>query len=151
VAIDILSGVLTGAGYSPSVNNMYESWSEPQDVGHLFIALDIERFVPLASFTERLSHYTEILKAEPRATGPSEILHAGEVEHHLEAHRRREGIELPDRVADDVRALGVRDDLAWINVKRANDLWPLRFHPSAITFRPLSNSDGDRSPGCLLS
>jgi LDH2 family malate/lactate/ureidoglycolate dehydrogenase len=114
MAIDILSGILTGAGYGPSVNNMYENWSEPQDVGHFFIALDIERFMPLATFTERLSHYIEILKAEPRAAGTSEILHAGEVEHRLEAHRRREGIELPDRVADDLRALGDRYDVAWI-------------------------------------
>lgn len=114
MAIDILSGVLTGAGYGPSVNNMYDNWAEPQNVGHFFIALDIERFMPLASFTERLGHYIEILKAEPKAPGTSEILHAGEVEHRLEAHRRREGIELPDRVADDLRVLGDTYQVAWI-------------------------------------
>jgi LDH2 family malate/lactate/ureidoglycolate dehydrogenase len=114
MAIDILSGVLTGAGYGPSVNNMYENWTDPQDVGHFFIALDIERFMPLESFTERLGHYIEILKAEPKAPGTSEIFHAGEVEHRLEAHRRREGIELPDRVVDDLRALGDRYQVAWI-------------------------------------
>jgi LDH2 family malate/lactate/ureidoglycolate dehydrogenase len=114
MAIDILSGVLTGAGYGPSVNNMYDNWAEPQNVGHFFIALDIERFMPLASFTERLGHYMEILKAEPKAPGTSEILHAGEVEHRLEAHRRREGIELPDRVADDLRVLGDTYQVAWI-------------------------------------
>lgn len=114
MAIDILSGIMTGAGYGPSVNNMYDNWTDPQDVGHFFIALDIERFMPLASFTERLGHYIEILKAEPKSPGTSEILHAGEVEHRLEAQRRREGIELPDRVADDLRALGERYQVAWI-------------------------------------
>jgi len=114
MAIDILAGILTGAGYGPSVNNMYENWAEPQNVGHFFIVLDIERFIPLASFTDRIGQYIELMKAEPRAPGVAEILHAGEVEHRLEAKRRREGIELPDKVAEELAALGHKYGVAWI-------------------------------------
>ncbi|HYH19619.1 MAG TPA: Ldh family oxidoreductase [Azospirillum sp.] len=113
MAIDILAGVLTGAGFGPSVNNMYENWAEPQNVGHFFIVLDIERFIPLASFTDRIGQYIELMKAEPKAPGVSEILHAGEVEHRLEQTRRREGIALPDKVAEELKALGDRCGVAW--------------------------------------
>ncbi|MBP2230962.1 LDH2 family malate/lactate/ureidoglycolate dehydrogenase [Azospirillum agricola] len=114
MAIDILAGVLTGAGYGPTVNNMYDNWAEPQNVGHFFIAIDIERFMPLPTFTERLGGFIDLMKAEPKAPGTLEILHAGEVEHRLEAARRRDGIELPDRVAEELIALGQQYDVAWI-------------------------------------
>ncbi len=39
--IDILSGVLTGAGFGRHVKNMYDNWEEPQNVGHFFIAIDL--------------------------------------------------------------------------------------------------------------
>lgn len=114
MAVDILSGVLTGAGFGPSINNMYENWAEPQNVGHFFIAIDIDRFIPLASFTERLGRYIDLMKAEPKAPGTSEILHAGEVEHRLEMRRRAEGIDLPARVAGELMALGSKYGVAWI-------------------------------------
>ena len=114
MAVDILAGVLTGAGFGPSVNNMYENWAEPQNVGHFFIAIDIERFIPLASFTDRIGQYIDLMKAEPKAPGVTEILHAGEVEHRLEAKRRRDGIELPDKVADELMTLGRKYGVAWI-------------------------------------
>lgn len=115
MAIDILAGVLTGAGYGPTIRNMYEDWSDPQNVGHLFIALDIARFMPLAAFNQRLGQYINALKAEPRAPGVDEILYAGEVEHRLEAHRRQAGITLPAQVADDLRSIGRQHNVDWIN------------------------------------
>lgn len=106
MAIDILCGVLTGAGFGPSVNNMYDNWQDPQDVGHMFIAIDIDRFMPLSSFRDRLDGYIAALKAEPRAAGTTEILHAGEIEHRIEQQRLRDGIELPPKVEQELRELG---------------------------------------------
>lgn len=106
MAIDILCGVLTGAGYGPGVNNMYDNWKEPQNVGHFLIALDIQRWMPLAQFTERLDHYIALLKAEPKAPGTEEILFAGEYEHRLEQETARRGIELPQKVHAELQALG---------------------------------------------
>ncbi|KAB2784214.1 Ldh family oxidoreductase [Brucella anthropi] len=106
MAIDILCGVLTGAGFGPSVNNMYDNWQDPQNVGHMFIAIDIERFMPLSAFRDRLDGYIEQLKAEPRAEGTDEILHAGELEHRAEQKRLREGIVLPAKVEQELESLG---------------------------------------------
>lgn len=106
MAIDILCGVLTGAGFGPSVNNMYDNWEEPQNVGHMFIVLDIARWMPLETFMARLDDYIRLLKLEPRAGGVDEIFYAGEIESRLEASRLRDGITLPAKVEDELNALG---------------------------------------------
>jgi LDH2 family malate/lactate/ureidoglycolate dehydrogenase len=106
MAIDILCGVLTGAGFGPSVNNMYDNWEEPQNVGHMFIVLDIARWMPLETFKDRLDDYIRLLKLEPRAGGVDEIFYAGEIESRLEASRLRDGITLPAKVEDELNALG---------------------------------------------
>lgn len=108
MAIDILCGVLTGAGYGPSVNNMYENWKQPQNVGHMFILLDIARWMPLENFTARLGSYIELLKAEPKASGTEEIFYAGEIESRLEAKRLREGIMLSPKVEEELREIATR-------------------------------------------
>lgn len=113
MAIDILSGVLTGAGYGPHIRNMYEDWNEPQNVGHFFFVLDISRFLPLAMFTERLADYVALLRAEPKADGFSEILYAGEHEHRLAQARRANGIVLPPALIEELTALGAGKGIAW--------------------------------------
>jgi LDH2 family malate/lactate/ureidoglycolate dehydrogenase len=113
MAIDILCGVLTGAGYGPSVRNMYEDWANPQNVGHAFLLIDIARFMPLADFTARLGDYLALLKAEPKADGVAEILHAGEYEYRLAQARRIDGIALSDALARELTLLGAQRRVAW--------------------------------------
>lgn len=105
MAIDILCGVLTGAGFGPGVGNMYKNWTDEQDIGHFFLVIDVERFMPLGRFLERIGAYLTALKAEPRAPGVDELLYAGEIEHRLEQKALAEGIELPPAVLADLREL----------------------------------------------
>lgn len=109
--IDILSGVLTGAGFGKYVNNMYENWEEPQNVGHMFIALQIERFMDIGLFKERMDRYIRELKQEPKAPGVEEIYVPGEIEFRRTEERKRMGIELPAQVAEELRSIGRRYDL----------------------------------------
>ena len=37
--MDILSGVITGAGFAGGVNDQYNNWVNTQNVGHFFMAL----------------------------------------------------------------------------------------------------------------
>jgi LDH2 family malate/lactate/ureidoglycolate dehydrogenase len=110
MAIDILAGVLTGAGYGPHVRNMYEDWENPQDVGHAFILIDIAAFMPMPAFIARMQDYLALLKAEPRAPGVAEILFAGEYEHRLAEGRRTGGIVLVPALVQELAALAA--DLA---------------------------------------
>ena len=44
--MDLLAGVLTGANYGGDVKSLYFDHSEPQNVGHLFIAIKPDLFIP---------------------------------------------------------------------------------------------------------
>lgn len=109
--IDILSGVLTGAGFGKYVNNMYENWEQPQNVGHFFIALDIGKFIPVDHFKARMDDYIRSLKAEPKAPGVQEIFIPGELEHRQTVKRKAVGIELPLKVVQELMEIGLRYDL----------------------------------------
>lgn len=106
--IDILAGVLTGAGFGKYVNNMYENWQEPQNVGHIFLAIDINRFMPVDYFKTRMDQYISEIKSEPKAEGVDEILIPGEIESRLSEERKRNGIELPLKVAQELESIGNR-------------------------------------------
>ncbi|WP_313997285.1 Ldh family oxidoreductase [uncultured Paenibacillus sp.] len=106
--IDILSGVLTGAGFGRYVNNMYENWDEPQNVGHLFVAVDINAFMPVAYFKERMDRYIREIKAEPKAPAVEEILIPGELELRCTEARMASGIELPASVEKQLETWGER-------------------------------------------
>lgn len=109
--IDILCGVLTGAGFGKYVNNMYENWQETQNVGHFFIGIDIKRFMPIELFKVRMDQYINEIKAEPTALGVEEILIPGELEHRCTLDRMANGIELPAKVEQELRYWGVRYQL----------------------------------------
>lgn len=104
--IDILAGVLTGAGFGKYVNNMYENWQDPQNVGHFFIALDIKKFIPIDLFKQRMDQYIQEIKEEPRARDVVEIFIPGELEHRKVIERKAHGIELPFKVVEELRDIG---------------------------------------------
>ncbi|MDC3417580.1 Ldh family oxidoreductase [Aquibacillus salsiterrae] len=106
--IDIFSGVLTGAGFGKYVNNMYENWEKPQNVGHFFIALDINRFMNIKQFKQRMDLYIDDIKAEPKANGVDEILIPGELEFRREIERKKNGILLPEKVVSELKEIGSR-------------------------------------------
>ncbi|WP_245831036.1 Ldh family oxidoreductase [Sediminibacillus massiliensis] len=109
--IDILSGVLTGAGFGKYVNNMYENWEDPQNVGHFFVAVDINQFIPLESFKKRMDTYIKEIKSEPKAPNVEEIFIPGELEQKCVLERKKSGIELPEKLVEEFIEIGKRYDL----------------------------------------
>ncbi|KHF39563.1 Ldh family oxidoreductase [Halalkalibacter okhensis] len=106
--IDILAGVLTGAGFGKYVNNMYSNWEEPQNVGHIFLAIDVNAFMPIELFKQRMDQYITEIKAEPKATGVEEIFIPGEIESRRAEERKENGIELPLKVVEELNSIGMR-------------------------------------------
>lgn len=49
IIVDILSGILSGAGYGPHLHDLYE-FDAPQGVGHFMGAIDIAHFIDLHTF-----------------------------------------------------------------------------------------------------
>lgn len=101
--IDVLSGVLSGSGFGTSVVGPYVPEGR-SGVGHLAIAIDIEACRPLADFNADMERMIENLRSVPRQRGVDQIFYPGEMEARSDERLRREGIDLPDVTAEDLRS-----------------------------------------------
>jgi LDH2 family malate/lactate/ureidoglycolate dehydrogenase len=94
VAIDILSGVLTGAAYSSGVKSLIQQWEEPQHIGHFLIAIDPTRFMTWQAFSDRMKDLCERLRQACRINSEIPIYVAGDLESQMEKERRANGIPI---------------------------------------------------------
>ncbi|WP_417271551.1 Ldh family oxidoreductase [Celeribacter sp.] len=103
--MDLMSGLLTGANYGGDVKSLYFDHSEPQNVGHMFIAIRPDLFMSMTDFEARMAEFNRRIKSLPRADGCDEVLMPGEPEERTEAERRASGIPVTDNVLADLRAV----------------------------------------------
>ena len=82
LAIDILSGVLTGAGFSAGVKSLVQQWEEPQHIGHFFIVIDPVRFMTWEIFSERMRQLCDSMRGVPPADPETPVMIPGEPEAH---------------------------------------------------------------------
>jgi LDH2 family malate/lactate/ureidoglycolate dehydrogenase len=90
--MDIFGGVISGANYGGDVGDQYKVYDRPQDVGHFFLAMKSDLFVPGENYRERMDTLIERVHACPTAPGFDEVLTPGEPERRHEEERRRRGI-----------------------------------------------------------
>jgi ureidoglycolate dehydrogenase (NAD+) len=103
--VEILSGVLTGAGVTHGVAGLFDNLDRPQGLGHFHLALDPERTVGRERFASVLAALLEELRAVPPAPGFAEVLVPGDPEELAERERRAAGIPLPDALLARLEAL----------------------------------------------
>ena len=90
--MDIFGGVISGAGFAGSVGDQYKVFDRSQDVGHFFLAMRSDLFLPEADYRARMDTLIERVRACPKAEGFDEILIPGEPELREEQARRHTGI-----------------------------------------------------------
>nr|WP_306265154.1 Ldh family oxidoreductase [Pararhizobium sp. IMCC3301] len=100
--VEILSGILTGAGFSHQVKSTYSNFAEKSDSGHCMIAIDIEKFMPLADFLSRFEALIALLKA---SNPVDEVLLPGEIRWANFRRNSERGLEIPQPVRADLTAL----------------------------------------------
>jgi LDH2 family malate/lactate/ureidoglycolate dehydrogenase len=93
--VEVLAGVLPGAGYGTRVGSPARGDKRAADVGHLFIAIDVGAFMPLGDFAGRVDDLARIVTGARPAEGFERVRFPGQG-----ASRRREavdahGIEMP--------------------------------------------------------
>ena len=84
---------------------MYKHMDRRQDVGHFFCLLDIEAFMPLEQFKQRIDETIDRIKACRLRPGFDEILAPGEPEHRTAQKNRTEGIRIDDATLGELRTL----------------------------------------------
>ena len=105
IIVEILSGILSGAGCAPELHDLYE-FDAPQGVGHFMGAIDVNHFMDLDTFRERVSAMTAQIKGLRKAEGVTEILMPGERGLAQAEANMRNGISIPDQVYEELNALG---------------------------------------------
>jgi amino acid adenylation domain-containing protein len=95
LVLEVLAGVLSGAGFSSdhSRDKLHGSSRAP-DYGHFFIAIDPERFMPASEFAARVDRMIEQTKNGEHAENVDEILIPGELELRARSRSLKEGVRL---------------------------------------------------------
>ena len=91
--VEILCAVLGGGAMSTELGGIRVRGQRVR-VSQTYLAIEIERFMPIGEFTSRLERLVGIMKATPAAPGYDEVLVAGDPEWRAEQERRRNGIPL---------------------------------------------------------
>ena len=102
LAIDILSGVLSGSAFGP---HLYASKDVPAKVSHFFGAIKIEAFIEPALFKSLMDEYINILKNSEKAAGKDRIFIHGEKEFEL-YEQQKEDVHLYYKVVEELRKIG---------------------------------------------
>lgn len=98
---DVLTGVISGGafGLTPYADKA------KQDVAHTFIALDIEWFMPIDEFKQRMDDFVAEIKSSALRPDFDEILVPGEIDYRRETDYRATGAKLDSAIFDELKDL----------------------------------------------
>jgi LDH2 family malate/lactate/ureidoglycolate dehydrogenase len=102
--VHILGGVLSGASFSP-IRNRTQEPQDPDNLGHFFMAIDPDAFREPGEFEDDLDEVIDILHATPAVDPAKPVLVAGDPEATTRAERLRDGVPIPQSLADQLRAV----------------------------------------------
>ncbi len=104
IMVDILCGVLSGSAHLTNIGFPHEP--RESNIGHFFVAINIDAFRPIIDFKKQMDSLIEELKNAPRAKGKEKIYVAGEKEFESEAYNRKHGVPLLKAVVKDLKKNG---------------------------------------------
>jgi LDH2 family malate/lactate/ureidoglycolate dehydrogenase len=104
--VDILCGVLSGGAYADLVDTKGPGGEgQPAQVAHFFMALNIENFVEMEVFQEKMDDLIDRLKESAKAEGQDRIFIHGEKEYELYEKHKETGIPLEENVYETLKAI----------------------------------------------
>ena len=111
--VHILGGTLSGASFSP-IRVKTQKPSEPDRLGHFFLAIDPKAFRPDGAFEEDLDAVIDVLHGTAPVDPAQPVLVPGDPETASRERRLREGIPLPAPLLEKLRAICERSGVAFI-------------------------------------
>jgi len=120
IMLGLLGGVLNGAAFGRDVIDFNYNQDGETNTGHFMVAIDIKRFVPLATFMAETDRHLADLRCSQRLPGVDRIRLPGDRRRDCRIERLRDGVPLPaallaqlDKLAGElgVRTLGERTGL----------------------------------------
>ena len=125
-AVEILSAALQNGSYLKGLLGFEDGKKVPYHLGHFFLAIDIEHFVPLPLFKTIAGNICRQLRGSQKAPGEDRIWTAGEKEHDAWLYRKDRGVPVNAPLRKDCDAM-----------RKAMNLWQFHFpwdgEPEAAT------------------
>lgn len=106
--VEILAGILSGAGFSEGVKSTYADFETGSDNGHCVIAIDVERFMSLTDYFARFEAFIALLKA---SNTEQEVLLPGEIRWSNFRANSANGLDIPQNVKAELTALSADDNI----------------------------------------
>ncbi len=109
VLVDMLCGVLAGSAFGRDVNDLKREMPAGEiaapRVGHFFLVIDPERFMPRAELEQRTARFVAMIKESPTARDRHQIYIHGEKEAVRTELHEHHGIPIADNVLSALRAI----------------------------------------------
>ena len=99
--IDLLCAALSGADVGTHLTPL-DQLHGSQNLGHFFIAIDVEKFRPADDFLDDVEMIKNDIKSLPRIEGVEKIMMPGEPESDKKRERTENGIQIPPAVYRDL-------------------------------------------------
>jgi LDH2 family malate/lactate/ureidoglycolate dehydrogenase len=106
VIVEVLCGILSGARILSEIPLWFANTAEPVGVGHFMMAINVDSFLPIQEFKDRVDQLVRRIHSAPRALDVDRIYLPGEIEHLSERKRKAEGIPVPEAVYRDLLEIG---------------------------------------------
>lgn len=103
--VEVLAGVLPGAAVGREVRAMFMDTDQPAGTGHFLMALDVAAAMPRAKFEARMAGWLDQIRTRPAAAGVGRIRLPGDRAAVAAQTYLRDGIPIPDGVAQALGAL----------------------------------------------
>jgi LDH2 family malate/lactate/ureidoglycolate dehydrogenase len=108
--VEILSAALQSGSFLKDLSGTgADGKQHPYHLGHFFIAVDVEAFLPLAAFKKTVGNILRTLRGSKKAPGEERIYTAGEKEYLMRLEREDKGVPVSEGVQKELAA--VRDEL----------------------------------------
>ncbi|WP_408007927.1 ureidoglycolate dehydrogenase [Pseudalkalibacillus sp. A8] len=100
LTVDVMTGVLTGSAFGPSITTMYGDYGKNRHLAHVIITIDPGLFIGKDQFLSNIDQMINELHEVQHAEGFSSVLVPGEPEQLKEELRSTEGIPLSRSIYD---------------------------------------------------
>jgi len=105
MAVDILSGVLSGARFLTDVSSWSEEPDAPSGVGHFFVLLDPVKMLGPDGFAAAMDRFKHIVLTTPPAQSATPVLFPGQREQERRRAAMGDGVVLPADLLASIRRL----------------------------------------------
>jgi LDH2 family malate/lactate/ureidoglycolate dehydrogenase len=103
--VEILSAALQGGAFLRALSGMADGKKVPYNLGHFFIAIDVEAFTSLDEFKKTTGDILRELRASKKAPDVERIYTAGEKEYLAFVERTETGVPINEALEKDIEAL----------------------------------------------